>query len=74
MVQWCNLEKIKLLEIRFQPLIVSFLFLLSKDIVMFVILFFSSQSLILAPNKRSYGRIIFQKKVKLSEKLSLLSP
>jgi hypothetical protein len=73
-VQWCSLEEIRLLEIKFRPLIVSFLVLLSKDSIMFVNLFFSSLSLAIAPDRRSSGTIMFPRKVKLSEKLSLLSP
>ena len=53
LVQWCSLEEIKLLEIKFRPLMVSFLALLSKDSIMLVILFFSNSSFVLAPDKRS---------------------
>ena len=63
-MQWGNLEEIKLLKIRFCPLIVSLLALLSKDSIMFVILLFSSSSVVLAPDNRLSGRIMFPRKVK----------
>ena len=53
---------------------VSLLALLSKDSIMLVILLFTNWSFALAPDRRSCGRIVLPRKVKLSEKLSLLRP
>ena len=73
-VQWCSLEEIKQLEFKLRTLIVSFLALLSKYSIMLVIFHLTNWSFALAPDRRSCGWIEFPRKVKLSEKLSLLRP
>ena len=60
--------------IKLRPLMVSFLALLSKDSIILVILLFTDWSFSLAPDRRSCGRIVLPRKVKLSENFSMLRP